>query len=218
MALVQVRLDASSDAPCYDLHQLLRLYILENYQEGVNPRASGALGVNGPINPLVNTSEAIQVALAAGHTRVAAYYEQRARQRHIAREERSGPADVEALIATIRHLCLGWHWQQACDLLFAEGLHESLVMWGAWNTLVGLYLAMLPPQGVLTRGDIALVSSHLGMLYTRLGNYPQGFACYEEALALYRELKDAHGEAATLSNEGEFFRVQGQYTAGSHIF
>ena len=203
MALVQVRLDQSG-TPCYDMHLLLRLYTLENYLEGVDRRAIES----GPLNPPTNTIEAQQAALAAGHMRVAGYYQQRAQQQNIPRTQRSGPADVEPLISAIRHLCRGQHWQQACDLLFTEGLHESMVMWGAWHTLIDLYTAMLPPQGVLAHRDVALVCGHLGVLYTRLGNYPQGLACYEQALTLYRELNDIYGEATTLTNQGELFRMQ----------
>jgi hypothetical protein len=41
--------------------------------------------------------------------------------------------------------------------LFEEGLHESMVQWGAWNTLIGLYTGLLPPFGILVRRDEGLV-------------------------------------------------------------
>jgi tetratricopeptide (TPR) repeat protein len=217
LALVQTRLDRHG-TPCYDLHALLRRYILENYLAGADLRTSGLLGVSGPLAAMTNSPEAAQVALAAGHMRVAPYYQQRAQQQYIPREQRHGPQDVEPLIYTIRHFCQGWHWQQACDLLFSEGLHESMVLWGAWNTLVGLYTMMLPPRGVLVRRDVALVSGHLGLLYGRLGNFTESLACYEQALALYREAGDTHGEAITLTNQGELLRARGDLSHARACF
>src|SRR5205807_3624700 len=117
---------------------------------------------------------------------------------------------MEFLLATIRHLCLGWHWQQACDLLLSEAIYESMVQWGVWNTLIGLYMEMLPPNGVLTRRDEALICNHLGLLYDRLDNAQQSWAYYERALAIQRKIGDQHGEALTLTNQGELFRSQNE--------
>jgi tetratricopeptide (TPR) repeat protein len=198
----------------YVLHPLLRQYILEHYFDGSDQRRtgnlSGALGVSGPLNLMANNPEAQRVALAAGHTRVAAYYQNQAQQYCPPRGQRTGLRDVAPLLIAVRHLCLGWHWQQACDLLLAEGLHESLEQWGAWNTLISLYTAMLPPFGVLTQGDEALVSSHLSSLYARSGDYQQSREYCEQALAIYRELGDSHGEAVTLANQGELLRNTGE--------
>lgn len=198
----------------YILHPLFLQYMLEHYLEGSDQRRtgnlSGALGVSGPLNVMANNPEAQRVALAAGHTRVAAYYQSLAQQYCPPRGQRSGLQDVAPLLIAIRHLCLGWHWQQACDLLFAEGLHESLEQWGTWNTLIGLYTAMLPPFGVLTRRDEALVSSHLSSLYGRSGDYQQSREYCEQALAIYRELGDTHGEAVTMANQGELLRNAGE--------
>ncbi len=208
LALVQVRFDRDG-ALCFDLHTLLRRYILDNYLTGSERRTSGLLGVTGPQAGVANSPEAARVALAAGHMRVAVYYQQRARQQVVPREQRRGPQDVEPLISTIRHFCHGWHWQQACDLLFSEGLHEDMVRWGAWNTLVELYTMMLPPRGVLARSDVALVCGHLGLLYGRLGHEAESRACFEYALALYREFGDTRGEATILTNQGELARARG---------
>ncbi len=208
LALVQARFDHHG-APCYDLHPLLRQYILDNYLVGIERRASDLPGETGALAAGANSIQAVQVALAAGHMRVAAYYQQRAQQ-HIPREQRHGPQDVEPLIYTIRHLCHSWHWQQACDLLFAEGLHESMVQWGGWNTLVELYTMMLPPRGVLVRRDVALVYGHLSLLYGRLGNEMESLACFEQAFVLYREFGDTRGETSILTNQGELLREQGK--------
>ncbi|MDQ2902671.1 MAG: tetratricopeptide repeat protein [Chloroflexota bacterium] len=208
----------------HDLHSLLRHYMLEHYLAGNDVHTVGsqfmaagalssALGVSSPLNSVMETlesndPESLAIALAAGHMQVASYYEYLAG--HCPpRQQRSGLHDVAPLLNAIRHLCLGWHWQQACDLLFAEGLHESLLQWGTWNTLISLYMLMLPPSGVLTRRDEGLVSSHLGLLYARLGQYEESRACYENALAVQRTIGDQRDEAATLVNQGELLRNMG---------
>jgi len=214
LSLVQQSLN-ERNVPCYALHSLLRQYILKHYLEGSDRRSSGylstALGVTGPLTPIPDGPEAQEIALAAAHTRVAAYYQRLAQEHCPPREKRHGPRDIEPLLAAVRHLCLAWHWQQACDMLFDEGLHENIVQWGAWNALIGLYTAMLPPLGVLSRRNQGLIASHLGLLYGQLGDYQQSRAYYAEALAIQREIGDQHGEAITIANQGELFRSLGDW-------
>lgn len=209
LSLVQLSVD-QQDVPCYCLHPMFRQYVLEHYLAGgpVRPGGVGAtsLGVTGTMSPIMEGEEAREVALAAGHMRVAAYYQLLAQKHYSPREKRSSPQDIAYLLATVRHLCLGWHWQQACDMILSEGIYESMVQWGAWNALIGLYMAMLPPNGVLTRRDEGLICNHLGLLYDRLGNYPLSQAFYERALAVQRKINDKHGQAITLTNQGELFR------------
>lgn len=207
--IVQPAFDRSGVA-CYTLHPLLRQYVLEHYLEGNLPRMGqelAALGIKLPeTHP--NGPDALQVAVATGHTQVATYYHFVAQERSPSPEQRKGLQDIEPLIATVRHLCMGRHWQSACDLLFAEGLHESMVQWGAWNTLIGLYTAMLPPFGNLNKHDEGRVRSHIGMLYGRLGEPQQCQAYFEQALTIQREIGDSKGEAATLANQGELLRME----------
>ena len=124
----------------YFLHLLLRHYIKEHYLEGSDRHTSGdltnALGVTAEPNPILGNPEAQDVVLAAGHLRVAAYYSYLAQRYCPPSNKRQGLQDVEPLIAIAHHLCLGWHWQQAYDLLSYEELDESMVRWGAWNTLI----------------------------------------------------------------------------------
>ena len=94
-------------------------------------------------------------------------------------------------------------------MLVREGLYESMMTWGAWNTLIHLYSDMLPPLGVLTRRDEGLVYNHLGLLHEQLGNAQRSYTYFEEALALQRKIGDIHGEATSLTNEGELFRMLG---------
>jgi tetratricopeptide (TPR) repeat protein len=208
----------------YMLHPLLRQYTREQggdqlggagpdpYMSIGNDRSpSGDLGVEAPINPMRTHPEARQIALAAGHMRVAAYYFQLAQQYCPPREQRRSLQDIEPFVFVVRHLCLGWHWQQAYDLLLEEGLCESMVQWGGWNTLIGLYKGMLPPNGVLTRKDQGQALSMLGLLYDRLGDSSQSVACYQQALAVQWEINDVHGQVITLTNSGELFRSHGQY-------
>ena len=160
---------------------------------------------------LANSPEAKQVALAAGHMQVARYYYTLAQQYCPPREQRKGLQDIVPWLAVVRHLCLGWHWQDACDLLFRENLHETMVQWGAWDTLIGLYTALLPPFGSVQRKDEALLNSHLGMLYGRQGDLEQSQHYYAQALAIQRELGDRHGEATMLTNQGELFRMHNEW-------
>ncbi|MFL5626031.1 MAG: tetratricopeptide repeat protein [Ktedonobacteraceae bacterium] len=217
LALVQ-QVFHQEHEPCYALHPMFRQYVLEHYLEGSssqpNSKAATSLGVIGSLTKPISSFEAYEtreVAVAAGHMRVANYYQQLAQEHYLPREKRGGPQDIAFLLATIRHLCLGWHWQQACDLVLSEGIYESMVQWGAWNTLIGLYQGMLPPNGVLTRRDEGLICNHLGLLYDRLGNAQYSWTYYERALALQRKIDDQHGVALTLTNQGELFRNQSEW-------
>ena len=156
-------------------------------------------------------TEVLKHAVAVAHVQVANYYKNAIQEQCPPREQRTSPLDVEPVIGAIRHLCLGWRWQQACDLLFYEGLEESLLTWGAWNTLLGLYIGLLPPIGVLTPKDEGLVTSHVAMLYGRIGEYQQSKNYFEQALKAQRAIGDRHGEAMTLTNQGEIMRLRGEH-------
>jgi tetratricopeptide (TPR) repeat protein len=213
LSLVQ-HFSSENSKSSYFLHSLLCQYVMEHYLESSDRHPGGylsiALGVTTEPNPILVNSEAREVALAAGHIRVAVYYACLAQQYCPPPQMRSGPQDVEPLLAMAHHLCLGWHWQQAYDLLCYEGLHESMMQWGAWNTLIPLYTAMVPPLGIVTRRDEGQIFSRLGLLYGHLGDYQQSRFYYEQALSTQREIGDQHGEAATLTNQGELLRSVGE--------
>ncbi len=200
--------------PCYTLHALLRNYILEHF-------LADNQGQSSPINtdtPPPQQAEALRNALATAHVQVANYYKDAIQHQCPPREQRSSPLDVEPVIGAIRHLCLSWRWQQACDLLFYEGLEESLLTWGNWHTLLGLYLGLLPPIGVLTRKDEGLVASNVAMLYGRIGEYQQSKNYFEQALQAQQETGDHQGEAMTLTNQGEIMRLLGEYNQARQSF
>src|SRR5207248_7560714 len=113
---------------------------------------------------------------------------------------------------------LGRHWQHSCELLFEEGLHESMVQWGEWNALLGLYMAMLPPFGFLMRLDEALVASHVAMIYGRLGEQQQSKSYFEQALTIQQQIGDLSGQAMTLINQGELLRLRGEYQQARQNF
>ncbi len=198
----------------YFLHLLLRHYIKEHYLEGSERHTSGdlmiALGVTVEPNPILGNSEARDVALAAGHLRVAAYYSHLAQRYCPPSNKRQGLQDAEPLIAIAHHLCLGWHWQQAYDLLSYEELDENMVRWGAWNTLIQLYTAMVPPLGIVIRRDEGQIFSQLGLLYGRLGDYKHSMFYFEQAVATEEEIGDLQGEGITLANKGEILRSMGE--------
>ena len=204
LTLVQSVQDSTLDA-FFVLHPVLRHYVQEHYLEGKEQQES-AYATQGRSTEF----NVRQVALASGHIAVVSYYSMLAQERVPPQTQRTQLQDVEPLLATIRHLCLGQQWQQACDLLFKEGLHESLVRWGALHTLITLYTMLLPPLGVLTRRDEGLLSSHLAMLYGRVGDVQQSQAYVEQALRIQHEIGDTHGEAVTLANQGELYRMRGE--------
>ncbi len=198
----------------YFLHQLLRRFLNEHYLEGSDRHSSGdlanELGVSAEPNPMLGNPEARDVALAGGHLRVAAYYSYLAQRQCPPVDQRHGLQDVEPFIAIAYHLCLGWHWRQAYDLLSYEKLGESLVHWGRWNTLIHLYTVIAPPFGVVTRRDEGQILSQLGLLYGRLGDYQSSMLYFEQALLTEREIGDLQGESVTLANQGEILRILGQ--------
>jgi tetratricopeptide (TPR) repeat protein len=207
LSLMQAFL-SSSGICSYTIHSSLRQYIIEHYLEGTDQNA-------GSPDPTLNNPETLRTALAADYLRVAAYYQHGAEQQHPPdgqlRKQYTSLQDVEPVIAAIRYLYLAGRWQSACDLLFTDGLHERMVQWGAWNTLIDLYTSLLPPAGSLQRRDEGTIASHLGMLYDRLGEHSQSQSYYEMALTLQREMGDLRGEATTLINQGESLRVRGEW-------
>jgi tetratricopeptide (TPR) repeat protein len=216
LALVQ-HFAEDNGSSSYYLHQLLRHYIQEHYLEGGERQNSGdllnELGVSVEPNPILGNPEARDVALAAGHLRVATYYSHLAQRfcpSFTKRRGRRGLRDVEPLITIAHHLCLGYHWQQAYDLLSYEKLDKSMVHWGAWNTLIHLYTTMVPPLGVVTRRDEGQIFCQLGLLYGRLGDYNHSMFYFEQALATEREIGDLQGEGVTLANQGEILRSMGE--------
>jgi tetratricopeptide (TPR) repeat protein len=211
--LIQITIDQTGYT-CYSLHPWLRQYVLEHYLEEKQQDPGAelvALGINLLQPALPNGPEALQSSITAGYIQVAAYYQYIAHEYYPLRELRRGLHDIEPLITAVRYLSLGWHWQKACDLLFTEGLHENMVQWGAWNALLGLYTSLLPPVGSLYKRDEALICSHVSMLYGRLGMKKLCQSYFEQALTIQREIGDIQGEAATLGNQAELLRMQGEF-------
>lgn len=204
LTLVQMIQDSTLNV-FFALHPLVGQFAQEHSIEGVEQQEN-AYATQGRSTPLRTQ----QLTLAAGHVTVASYYVMLAQEQFPPQAQRTRIQDVEALLATVRHLCLGQQWQQACDLLFKEGLHESLVRWGVLRTLIALYTMLLPPLGVVTRRDEGLLSSHLAMLYGRIGDRQQNQAYLEQALRIQHEIGDSHGEAVTLANQGELYRMHGE--------
>ena len=196
-----------ADTLYYKVHSLLRQYIPEHFiEEDQLPSALESIQDEAP-----NTIDPQQAALASGHRQIAHYYQQLINQQCPPINQRQGPADVEPIIKAIRHLCLGRSWQRACELLFEQELHQSMIQWGEWNALLGLYTAMLPPLGFLMRRDEALVSSHVAMIYGRLGEHQQSKSYFEQALTIQQQIGDLSGQAMTLTNQGELLRSRGEY-------
>ena len=197
----------------YTLHTLLHQYLLNHYLESEQRKASSytasSLGVTNQPSPLQVNEEARKIALAAGHIRVSDYYQRLARRICPPSQQRTGPNDITPLLATLEHLCLGWHWQTAYDQLNGQGLDEELTRWEMWHTLIRLYEMMLPPVGSLHRRTEGLVHGALGALYGCLGEHEQSRSYYASALAIQSEIGDRQGEALILTNQGETLRNLG---------
>ncbi len=196
----------------YSLHPLLRQYMQDHFLAGKEQdQQEHNTGVGGD-------REAQKQAIANSHLQVATYYLQFAKQYCPPVEKRRSIQDVRPILFAIRHQCLGRRWQSACELLFEQGLNESMVSWGMWNVLIGLYTAMLPPFGVLLKQDEGLVASNMGMLYGRLGEYQQSQRYFNQALQLQRQIGDENAEAITLTNEGELLRTWGKLAEAHEHF
>lgn len=208
--------------PNYTLHPLLRQYILEHFMDddpqlSLSDRRTPPWPQNAQAMP-DDKSENHEKTLAAGHEQVAKYYRHVIEEHCPPRDQRTSLQDIAPIVETIRHLCQGHRWQHACDLLLSEHLHEDMEQWGAWNTLIGLYTAMLPPFGQLQRSDEGLINSNVGMLYGRIGEHQQSKLYIDKALQIQRQVGDHYGEAITLTNLGELQRVRGEYQQAQQSF
>jgi tetratricopeptide (TPR) repeat protein len=202
LSLVQAFAD-SSGIDHYSISLELRQYIIEHYLEGTDRKTGTSL----PDDP-----EALRQALAADHLRVVTYYQQAAQQQYLSQgQQYTSLLEIESLLALIRHLCLAGRCQLACELLFATGLHERMVQWGTWHTLIDLYTSLLPPSSSVQPRDEGVIASQLGMLYGRLGAHSQSQSYYEMALTIQRKIGDLRGEMITLINQGEFLRTRGEW-------
>ncbi|GHO74562.1 hypothetical protein KSD_23330 [Ktedonobacter sp. SOSP1-85] len=200
--------------PLFILHPLLRHYGVEHYLDTPEQRTAGSTSATGlrlapNFDDTPQQNDSLQAALSQAHMQAAAYYLHLAHETAPPQEQRQILGDVEPFIAAARHYCLAWRWQRACDLIFAEHLHEMMVQLGAWNTLIGLYTTLLPPLGVIARQDQGLVASYNGMLYGRLGDYQQSINFFSQALEIQKQMGDQQGTIATLVNQGEMLRLHG---------
>jgi len=93
-----------------------------------------------------------------------------------------------------------------------------MVQWGAWNTLINIYTAMIPPLGTLNPRDEGLVLGYVGMLYGRLGEQAQSSSFFDQALALQRKANDQRGEVTTLVNVGELLRSRNEHEQARTYF
>jgi tetratricopeptide (TPR) repeat protein len=197
----------------YQLYGMLSEYLLSHYLESEQRKASSylssSLGVTNQPGPLQANEEARKITLAAGHMRVASYYQRLAQKICPPFQQRNSPNEITPLLAMLEHLCLGWHWQAAYDQLYALSLDKDLLRWEIWHTLIKLIEMMLPPAGSLKRRDEGLAYSTLGMVYSRLGEYEQSRTYYTSALAIQQDMDDHQSEAITLINQGEFLRTLG---------
>jgi hypothetical protein len=180
LALVQQTVNEQGIA-CYALPHLFRHYITAHYLIGSGqhtPSTSGSsLGVAMPMQSGFDLdtqdAEMQNVALAAAHRQVITYYEGQRHELKLAGDRQNDLRAIEPVLMMIRHLCLGWQWQKAYELLEREHVHEILVDWGKIETLFALYVELLPPNGLLTPNVEERAAQRLRMLYGQPGNMQQ---------------------------------------------
>jgi tetratricopeptide (TPR) repeat protein len=205
LSLVQ-RVAVDVNSSLFTIHPLLRQYVLTYYTEEPSLPQSREPAASDLSSTRPRDEAELRKALALAHKNAAAYYQYTARKYCPPREQRRNVRDVFPIIQGIRHLCLARNCQNACEWLFAEHLHESLVDWKAWSILCELYMLLLPPAGVLLRRDEGLVCSMLGLLYGRMNNYQKSQAFFDRALSVLQQIGDKQGEATILLNQGELLR------------
>ncbi len=197
--------------PCYALHTLLRQYVLEHYLIGSGQysdnKSTSSLGVTTQVE--MDGAEILHIALAAGHMNVAIYYQSLAKEHRITGGRRASLREIEPIVLAIRHLCLGWQWQQAFDLFAREGLHEFMVGWGKIDTLIALYTNMLPEDELVNTIDGWRAVHVMDTLYIQLGNSQQRLTWYNRALSIQQRNGDLQGAAITYLNRGELFQMLG---------
>jgi len=118
-------------------------------------------------------------------------------------------ADLASLLNAAYHYAAAGSYVAAYDLLeeplgpAADGnaddsLYQRLYLWGEYATLAELLgrLISLPAQAALESTAQVKVLSNLGLAYNYLGEGERALACYNQAMALAREL----GDSARVSN------------------
>ncbi len=133
-------------------------------------------------------------------------------------EKPSRKEDVQSLIEAHYHACMAREYDKAAKILFDTGLYEALDLWGNNRTLVELCLMLLPKDDPL-KGQPLLsnkqyqedAQGQLGQAYYYLDDYAKAFDCYNQALAIARQIGDKLGQGIWLGGIGNVYDFLGDY-------
>jgi len=178
------------EAGRYYLHPVDREYALSRVPHG----AAGDREVLDDKTPFT------QIALA---DRGANYFA----ETRLPRENWKTLADLAPQLAEIDLRCAAEDYDTAVTVLTdIDG--EYLHLWGHYRLMIDLHENL---QGKLNDPDLKSTSlGNLGTAYRNIGQMQRAISCYEQALAIERELENQQGEGAWLGNLGNCYLVLGQ--------
>ncbi|WP_091287814.1 ATP-binding protein [Amycolatopsis xylanica] len=104
-------------------------------------------------------------------------------------------------------------WQLA---YFLRGFFFTAKLWDPWKATHRW--ARASAQALGDRWVLATTTTNLGVALVDSGDVEAAFACYDEALTLYRELGDEHGESMALAHRAWADHYSGKHTEALRDF
>ncbi len=156
-----------------------------------------------------DNEQANQQALQATHGKAAQYYLQEAAKLCPPPGKRQGISDVHLLIEAIWHLCKAEQWKEAYELMEQEEIFTDLHQWGMNTILLELCTMLLSSadEWLPKRPQLANINYYMGQMYRALGQPDRGVRHAQEALNLYRELRNTLGEGLALNGLGRIYNA-----------
>ncbi len=175
----------------YQLHTIVASYARDHFDE--------------------RNREKNQKAIKNAHARAAQYYMQQAATDCLPRKERRKVSDVQPLIEATWHYGQAGQWQEVYDLMNKEGLFADLSLWGGNAVLLELDRLLLPPEKWHAKPEqAAFLNNELGVVYDALGQKQEALRSYQQALAIWRKVRDRRREGTALNNLGGVYDDLGQ--------
>ncbi|MGI8499704.1 MAG: tetratricopeptide repeat protein [Hassallia sp.] len=140
------------------------------------------------------------------HERGIAYYQS------IAKESWQTIKDITPQLEIFHHHCELKQYNQACNIL--NLCHNFLHLRGYYTTIIELCSRLekeWQPSNQDKNSEFAYILTYLGSAYNCLGKYQQVIDYYRQSLAIFIEIGDRNGEAASLNNLGIAYNSLGQY-------
>ena len=179
--LIQHLVQASEEGR-YQLHAIVAHYASSHFNE--------------------KSERANQRVLQAMHAKAVRYYLQQAEKNRLLRNDARIMSDVQPFIEAIWHQCRAKQWRKAYGLAIREHLFADLRSWREYAVLLELCQLFLPEKRRLEPLHAALIYSNLAWACDELGKKKEALLYYEEALDIFRKLKDRWRQAETLNNLG----------------